>query len=59
MMLAKFAGRSYELYPWDWQKSQVPILFLHGDLSHPMFPPWPIFKERQWPSFQRASTGGL
>jgi pimeloyl-ACP methyl ester carboxylesterase len=38
MMLAEFAGPSYELHEADLAQITVPILFLHGDMSHPMFP---------------------
>jgi pimeloyl-ACP methyl ester carboxylesterase len=38
MLLAEFAGPSYKLRPADLPQIRVPILFLHGDLSHPMFP---------------------
>jgi 3-oxoadipate enol-lactonase len=37
MMLAEFAGPSYELHHADLAQIAVPSLFLHGDLSHPMF----------------------
>jgi pimeloyl-ACP methyl ester carboxylesterase len=38
MMLAEFAGPPYELRPADLTLITVPILFLHGERSHPMFP---------------------
>lgn len=38
MMLAEFAGPSYELDAADLPHINVPTLFLHGNLSHPMFP---------------------
>jgi 3-oxoadipate enol-lactonase len=38
MMLAEFAGTPYELHRVDLPQITVPILVLHGDLSHPMFP---------------------
>ena len=37
-MLAEFAGPSYQLQPADLAEITVPILFVHGDLSHSMFP---------------------
>jgi hypothetical protein len=27
-------------------------------ITHPIVVGWPIFKERQWPGFQRALTAG-
>jgi pimeloyl-ACP methyl ester carboxylesterase len=38
MMLAEFAGPSYELHVADLAHIRVPILFLHGDLSDPVIP---------------------
>jgi pimeloyl-ACP methyl ester carboxylesterase len=38
MMLAEFAGPTYELRPDELPQIEVPMLVMHGDLSHPMFP---------------------
>jgi 3-oxoadipate enol-lactonase len=38
MLLAEFAGPTYELGPDDLPPIRVPMLVIHGDLSHPMFP---------------------
>jgi 3-oxoadipate enol-lactonase len=38
MMLASSPARTCKLYPGDLPQITVPILFIHGGLSHPMFP---------------------